>query len=54
MRILSIVICLLATAWPPLHAQELKGVVTTSSGQPISGALVSMYTAHPRVGPGVL
>lgn len=37
-----------------LSAQTLTGTVVDQSGQPIEGALVSIYTARPRVGISVL
>jgi hypothetical protein len=33
---------------------DLKGKVTDSTGQPIADVSVLVYTARPRVGPGVL
>ena len=54
MRTLLIAIGLVATISLPLNAEDLAGTVTKADGEPLAGALVAMYTAHPRVGPGVL
>lgn len=35
-------------------AQSVSGRVTDEAGQPVQHAVVSIYTARPRVGPGVL
>ena len=54
MRTVLIAVCLVATAWLPVNAQGLRGTVTNANGEMLSGALVTIYTAHPKVGPGVL
>ena len=33
---------------------DLKGTVVDANGSPIADVVVAMYTAHPRVGSGIL
>lgn len=54
MKLLFSFFCLVAITCVPLNAQDLKGHVTNADGKPLANTLVAIYTAHPRVGPGVL
>lgn len=54
MKTFLIAIGLVATISMPLNAEDLSGTVTQADGEPLAGAVVAMYTAHPRFGTGVL
>ena len=55
MKTILLAVYLVATTTGfPVNAEELKGTVNQVNGEPLSGALVAIYTAHPRLGPGVL
>jgi hypothetical protein len=54
MRTLLLTFIAFAMMLTSLPAQDLTGRVTDEAGEPIIGALIAIYTARQRVGPGVL
>ena len=44
----------LASTGACVNAQDLLGSVSDEAGKPIKDTMISIYTARPRIGPGVL